>query len=444
MDGVPSSTASPRSKIHSLLERHASHHLPPEKVLGVTSYVASLEVPQVPQVGEEEGEDQGIQMACTSESASNFSSPPLTPPDDEYITTLAKAEQQESTDEVDNSQDRLNVRSIWPPQSSTTEMAVDRQPVASSDSLHPKAGRAHSLPTSLSNASSSSSSMPMMQPKFSFPTTDRTVKSCSPHCLQVLGEQVDVLTEDSSSDAAKEGSIKAKSVLERIKEIEELNAGLLNHPSLPRPDSAGSRHDYKRASTESLSSEESILSQHSSQLSPFPPSKSEAAPAISSPDKQSSFGSNSAGLEHTSPMIITPESSPEPMRPKARIPSHSQRRNSLETQSQRPLSDCLGQSTLTSSSEDLMSPSIQYKHAVNKHTLLRAQKTKVDSTSHPDISVYEETATNKGVKELLGMFGGSLMRSKSMRELERTARPSLAGHKRTSSGHQSPVSKSFA
>ena len=447
VDRAASSSAQPTSRIHSLLERHASHHLPPEKVPRVTSYVASLEIPQVSQPGEEEGEDQGIQMACTSESASNFSSPLLTPPDNDFITMVAMKQGEDNviTDQVDISQDRLNVQSSWPPQSSDTVMAGDRQPIAPSENVHVKAGRTNSLPTSLSVVTST-----MVSSKFSFPPVDgpRTVKSCSPHCLQVPGDQVNILIEDSLSDTVKDGSVKTKSVLERIKEIEELNT-LSNRPSLPRPDSAESNHkpDSKRGSTESLSSDESIPSQHSSQMSP-PPSHPEVIPANNSAEKRSSLGSNSVGLEPPSPQCInTPESSPEPTRPKSEITSTPMRRKSLEPS--RPLSECLGSSVLASSSEDLMSPSSRYKHAVDKHTLLWAQKTKVECSSHPDISTCEEGLVNKGVKELLDKFGGSsnsgnLKRSRSLRELERLAKPSMAGHKRASSGLQSPVSKSLA
>ena len=198
-----SPVAQPRSKIHSLLEMHAATtHLAPEKVPGVTSYLASLEVPHINE------EDQGIQMICTSESASNFSSPPLTPPDDVLVAALTGHD--------------------------------DRHPVSSLLGLpspHAKACRAHSLPTSLSSP-----------PRFALSGGDEisacktTPSSCGESPMDIPDQRPQV------------------SVLDRIKELEERNG----HLSLPRPSSATSsssakQQEIKQASTESLTSSDGSL-----------------------------------------------------------------------------------------------------------------------------------------------------------------------------------------
>ena len=143
-------------------------------------------------------------MICTSESASNFSSPPLTPPDDD------------------------------------TAAHDDRQPVSSLLELpspHAKASRALSLPTSLSSPQ-----------KFALSTAEGSAASKTTP-LSCTG--------DSPLDAA---DLRPQvSVLDRIKELEQRNGRL----SLPRPSSATSsnstKHDNKRASTESLSSSDDSL-----------------------------------------------------------------------------------------------------------------------------------------------------------------------------------------
>lgn len=292
-----SPVAQPRSEIHSLLVKHAATtHLAPEKVPGVTSYLASLEVPQINE------EDQGIQMICTSESASNFSSPPLTPPDDDLVAALTHD---------------------------------DRQPVSSLLGLpspHAKAGRAHSLPTSLSSP-----------PKFALSTSDAcktTPSSCDESPL------------DTAADSRPQVS-----VLDRIKELEERNGRL----SLPRPSSATSssstKHDIKRASTESLTSSDGSI--------PCPYS------------------------DHT-------PQSPEP------------------TRGMTPPAN--------------LSPSSQYKHAVDKTLLWK----KPDNDIQPENS----NDNNKGVRELAVLYGGGskqqLKRSTSLRELQRPRNTN--SHKRSSSG----------
>lgn len=343
------------NELLSLLEQQAASNLPPEKVMNVASYVASLEVPSQ---CEEEGEDQGIQMVTTSESASLYSSPPLTPPDDEdlaaqVIAALTDRRQPVSNSETTGTEVHMSLEAAE---------SMDRQPVALTVPLHAKATRAASLPSSLFPSPKGSGQSP---PKLALEETDSSIP---------------------------EGPIKVtqiQSVPERIKEIEKLN-----RISVSRPHSAGSsttrktpKKDRDSDSPDRFSSDESIPTCESSQPSPCPPC-------------------------HKGGPLISAEQSPAPVSfPEAvDIP----RRSSMEPTTVKPNKDDLLSSFLTA--DDLAAdPSKSYKHAADKHESFFRRVP--DSGSQPNISACGEDTSTKKVKDLTSMFGGSsLRRSSSLRQ----------------------------
>lgn len=502
-----------------VLESRVADSLPPEKVERMTSYLVSL-----PVVLNEEEMDQGINVPSPSDSGSPYSSPFLTPPDEEHIQELLKvyqetnrvkmaAELTEAKEEGKMEVESATVRSSSSvtSQSSTGQVPVDRQPIALAErtplppDTHSCLAKTASLPTPLRSRNTAEMLAPR-SPLFP-PLEDKHV---------IMADNCSLLTTDTTEDAGMViCSGTAKTVQDRIKEIEGLNTQL-HVATLERPDSDGSSPrvstSSKRMSGGSLtnaSSDESLSLPRFSQLAPpdnaavsekslpvfngaansvdeiscnskspvellhrstsplLPveqePSSTQPATENPSEDIPSSMANSptsippEASVRRWSPSMDQSISSPvpeQPVRGKSTSPfppatTTSNISPSNLTEPSQPLrlpNKTLSEqgkvvSQMTESLTTPNSPGTLYRNASRAAAQLAQQRgLQSPQESEKDLSASADeiwdSSTIKGVRELTSIFGGgSLGRSRSMRERER---PMLPTFQRKVSGSISP------
>ena len=227
--------------IDEYLENRAAHSLPPEKVEGMKSYLASLDVPRLHE------EDLGINVHSCSESGSLFSSPLLTPPDDDSSIPLVRMfpeiikenKEEQNKGEGDIQQQEQDI--------SYDSLRIDDHRVE----------RASSLPITLRHCSMSDAESFCSPPNKITPS----VHSHS-SCHDSQEEQLDKLSEAEVNvvditpppDTVKTTLI--NSVTQRIKEIEELNK--LQETSRPSSAAAGKLDEAILRQTSPSSVEQSM------------------------------------------------------------------------------------------------------------------------------------------------------------------------------------------
>ena len=234
------------SQMEEALENQISMALPPEKVPGMMNYLVSLPMPE---------EDLGIIVPSPSESGSSFSSPLLTPPDDEGIQHLVRGFQEserkklqlsEKVDEV--KKDEMKSVEGIKVTGYVDQSPDDRHPLATltpSSPTHTKVARVTSLPTAS-----------LLLPSVSVPVEVTSTKSQSVNG-DSFKESDDV--DDLMNPDEEVKTTLIQSVTYRIKEIEKMN----NKSTLERPASAGSQKHISMGSFSVASSEESLHSRPS-------------------------------------------------------------------------------------------------------------------------------------------------------------------------------------
>ena len=473
--------------INEFLENRATLSLPPEKAEGMIQYLASLEVPALLQ---EEDQDLGINVPSCSESGSPFSSPLLTPPDEENIHHLLRAFQESERERLEgkgeaNGEDEKGLEPMEDDnQLTSTDKDVtkistysthndlsseDRQPYAlldvssspSSPIPHSRVSRAASLPLPLCPSSASTSEKlysrnypvsPKKSSSIRSPSSSRTHDS-QDHMdeLAEVEDSIDGQDLPSAGDESEEGEQQVKttlidSVTARIKQIEEMNTTKNQRASSP-----GNQNRMSIGSLSHASSDESV------NLSP-PRDEDPVDPPTINTSNQLSVIENGIKTSTLSPSpelltILSTNSSNNTSNPSS--PTFNFQTNSINV----------------SSTVGSDSPNTRYKKATTQSAILLEQRkaekqrqTKVlqeaeqlpnectqksfDHLQMPslEISNHDLSASaddlrfhqsGKGVRQLLDIFddqrkGGSLKRSHSLRSNKQIDH-SFSTHKRGAS-----------
>ena len=471
--------------VNEFLENRATLSLPPEKAEGMIQYLASLEVPVLLQ---EEEQDLGINVPSCSESGSPFSSPLLTPPDEENIQHLLRAFQESERERLEgkeepNGEDEKGLEPMEDDKQLTsidkdvTKISThnihndlsseDRQPCAlldvssspSSPIPHSRVSRAASLPISLrpSSASTSEKSYPRNYPLS--PKKSSSIRSPSSSRTHGSQDHMDELAEVEDStdgqdpplagDESEEGEqVKTTlidSVTARIKQIEEMNM-----TKNERSNSPGNQNRMSIGSLSHASSDESV------NLSP-PRDEEPVDPPITNTSNQLSVFENELKITLSpSPELLTilsTNSSNNTSNPSS--PSFSFETNSINF----------------SSNVGSDSPNTRYRKATTQSAILLEQRKaekqrqteilqeveqlpnectqeQLDHLQMPSLEVSNHDLSasaedlrfhqsGKGVRQLLGIFdeqrkGGSLKRSHSLRSNKQVDH-SFSTHKRGAS-----------
>lgn len=334
------------SQMEEALENQISMSLPPEKVPGMMNYLVSLPMPE---------EDLGIIVPSPSESGSSFSSPLLTPPDDEGIQHLVRGFQESERKKLQLSEkvDEVKKDEMKSVEGIKVTGYVDQSP----DDGHPLATLTPSSPTHMKVARVTSLPTASLLPSVSVPVEVTSTKSQSVNG-DSFKESDDV--DDLMNPDEEVKTTLIQSVTYRIKEIEKMN----NKSTLERPGSAGSQKHISMGSFSVASSEESLHSRPS-----HPVTSDGDDNGSSSQDKRSSLSpvKGDVTMETILPNIIIQSHSEESL---PTIPSNE--KTETESVQRNWTEECKTPSPSPNIVPD--SPNTVYRKATQASILLAEQK----------------------------------------------------------------------